>query len=301
METEIHRRNKIMRKSLLAMLAAGICILAMGSADLFSQGRNISIKGSDTMVILGQRWAETYMNKNPGVQIQVTGGGSGVGIAALINGTTDIAEASRPMKDAEKTQLQQKRGLLAFELPVALDGLAVYVHEKNPVQELSLEQLKKIYTGAVKNWKDVGGRDERILLYGRENSSGTYAYFKEHVLENADYYPTTQTLPGTAAVINAVAKDVRGIGYGGIAYLKGVKALKVKKNASTPGVEPTLDNVQKNVYPISRFLYWYIAGQPKDQIKKLADWVVSAEGQSVVANVGYYPLPPDMIAKMNKK
>ncbi len=290
-----------MRKSLLAMLAAGICILAMGSADLFSQGRNISIKGSDTMVILGQRWAETYMNKNPGVQIQVTGGGSGVGIAALINGTTDIAEASRPMKDAEKTQLQQKRGLLAFELPVALDGLAVYVHEKNPVQELSLEQLKKIYTGAVKNWKDVGGRDERILLYGRENSSGTYAYFKEHVLENADYYPTTQTLPGTAAVINAVAKDVRGIGYGGIAYLKGVKALKVKKNASTPGVEPTLDNVQKNVYPISRFLYWYIAGQPKDQIKKLADWVVSAEGQSVVANVGYYPLPPDMIAKMNKK
>ncbi len=110
--------------------------------------------------------------------------------------------------------------------------------------------------------------DERIILYGRENSSGTYAYFKEHVLENADYYPTTQTLPGTAAVINAVSKDIRGIGYGGIAYLKGVKAIKVKKNSSTPAVEPTLENVQKNIYPISRFLYWYLAGQPKGSDQK---------------------------------
>jgi phosphate transport system substrate-binding protein len=285
------------------LMILGTCALAAGAAGnpASAQGRNITIKGSDTMVILGQRWAETYMKKTPGANIQVTGGGSGVGIAALINGTTDIAEASRPMKDAEKSQLQQKRGVPTFELPVALDGLAIYVHEKNPLQELSLEQLKKIYTGAVKNWKDVGGNDERIILYGRENSSGTYAYFKEHVLENADYYPTTQTLPGTAAVINAVSKDLRGIGYGGIAYLKGVKALKVKKNASTPAVEPTLDNVQKNIYPISRFLYWYLAGQPKDQMKRLTDWVISAEGQAVVNDVGYYPLPPDMLAKMGKK
>jgi phosphate transport system substrate-binding protein len=202
------------------------------------------------------------------------------------------------MKDAEKTQLLQKRGVATFELPVALDGLAVYVHEKNPLTEISLDQLNKIYTGVTKNWKDVGGGDECIILYGRENSSGTYAYFKEHVLQNADYYPTTQTLPGTAAVINAVSKDIRGIGYGGIAYLKGVKALKVKKNATTPGVEPTLENVQKNIYPISRFLYWYLAGQPKDQIKKLTDWVLTAEGQSVVNDVGYYPLPQDVLDKI---
>ncbi len=283
--------------AILAILSIGLLIGVSGSIPAAAQGRNISIKGSDTMVLLGQRWAETYMKKNSGVTIQVTGGGSGVGIAALINGTTDIAEASRPMKDAEKSQLQQKRGMATVELPVALDGLAVYVHEKNPLTELTLEQLKKIYTGAAKNWKDVGGKDERIILYGRENSSGTYAYFKEHVLENADYYPTTQTLPGTAAVINAVSKDIRGIGYGGIAYLKGVKALKVKKNAATPGVEPTLDNVQKNVYPISRFLYWYLAGQPKDQIKKLTEWVLTSEGQSVVHDVGYYPLPADVLAK----
>jgi phosphate transport system substrate-binding protein len=292
-----------MRKLAAILMAFTLVALTgiAGSTLVFAQGRNISIKGSDTMVILGQRWAETYMKKNPGSTIQVTGGGSGVGIAALINGTTDIAEASRPMKDAEKTQVQQKRGFAVFELPVALDGLAVYVNDRNPIKELTLEQLKKIYTGVAKNWKDVGGNDERILLYGRENSSGTYAYFKEHVLENADYYPTTQTLPGTAAVINAVAKDIRGIGYGGIAYLKGVKALKVKKGNSALGVEPTLENVQKNIYPISRFLYWYLAGQPKDQIKKLTDWVVSAEGQAVVNDVGYYPLPPDMVAKMGKK
>jgi phosphate transport system substrate-binding protein len=290
-----------MRKSLFTLVMLSICILVIGSISVFSQGRNISIKGSDTMVILGQRWAETYMKKNPAAKIQVTGGGSGVGLAALINGTTDIAESSRPMKDAEKSQLQQKRGVPVFELAVALDGLAVYVHEKNPLHELSLEQLKKIYTGVAKNWKDVGGNDQRIILYGRENSSGTYAYFKEHVLENADYYPTTQTLPGTAAVINAVSKDIRGIGYGGIAYLKGVKALKVKRNDSTAAVEPSLENVQKNIYPISRFLFWYLAGQPKDQIKKLTDWVVSAEGQSVVNDVGYYPLSAEMLAKMGKK
>jgi phosphate transport system substrate-binding protein len=292
-----------MRRITTIFLVFGLCVLiGIGGSDPASaQSRNITIKGSDTMVILGQRWAETYMKKNPGANIQVTGGGSGVGIAALINGTTDIAEASRPMKDAEKTQLQQKRGVPTFELPVALDGLAVYVHERNPIQELTLEQLKKIYTGVAKNWKDVGGKDERIILYGRENSSGTYAYFKEHVLADTDYYPTTQTLPGTAAVINAVAKDIRGIGYGGIAYLKGVKALKVKKDSSTPGVEPTLENVQKSIYPISRFLYWYLAGQPKDQTKKLTDWVMSAEGQAVVNDVGYYPLSAEMLAKMGKK
>jgi phosphate transport system substrate-binding protein len=292
-----------MRKSLLSLTMLSLCIfaLAIGSVSIFAQARNITIKGSDTMVILGQRWAESYMKNNPSVKIQVTGGGSGVGLAALINGTTDIAESSRPMKDAEKTQLQQKRGVPTFELAVALDGLAVYVHDRNPLHELSLEQLKKIYTGAVKNWKEVGGNDERIILYGRENSSGTYAYFKEHVLQNADYYPTTQTLPGTAAVINAVSKDSRGIGYGGIAYLKGVKALKVKKDSSTPAVEPSLENVQKNIYPISRFLYWYLAGQPKDQIKKLTDWVISPDGQAVVNDVGYYPLSAEMLAKMGKK
>jgi len=136
----------------------------------------------------------------------------------------------------------------------------------------------------------VGGRDERILLYSRENNSGTYVYFKEHVLENADYYPTAQTLPGTAAVINAVAKDPRGIGYGGIAYGKGIKHLRVKKDANSPGVEPSMENVLSAQYPISRHLYWYLAGPPAGDLLAFAQWVVSKEGQEVVEKVGYYPL-----------
>jgi phosphate transport system substrate-binding protein len=275
-------------KKAAVLLCVVVVLVAAGT--LPAQRRNITVKGSDTLVILGQRWAEVYMQKNPGVTIQVTGGGSGTGIAALINGTTDIAEASRSMKAKELQTLKKNRGMDALELPVAVDGLAVYLNEKNPVGELSLDQLRGIYTGAIKNWKQVGGGDERIILYGRENNSGTYVYFKEHVLKKADYFPTVQTLPGTAAVINAVAKDPRGIGYGGIAYAGGVKAIKVKKAAGTPGVKPTMENVLSARYPISRYLYWYFAGQPKGDVRAFAQWAVSADGQAVVKNVGYYPL-----------
>jgi phosphate transport system substrate-binding protein len=276
-------------RTLTNILAAGL-LLALGAAAVAAQQRNITIKGSDTMVILGQRWAEVYMKKTPGVTVQVTGGGSGTGIAALINGTTDIAESSRPMKDKEMADCKAKRGKDVLELPVAVDGLAVYVHESNPVHELTLAQIRAIYTGAVKNWKEVGGRDERIILYSRENNSGTYVYFKEHVLENADFYPTAQTLPGTAAVINAVAKDRRGIGYGGIAYGKGIKHLRVKKDDKSPAVEPSIVEVLAARYPISRHLYWYFAGAPSGDLKDFAAWVLSKDGQAVVENVGYYPL-----------
>ena len=278
-----------MRK--ISKLALGTAaLLVTGAVALMAEGRNITVKGSDTMVILGQRWAEVFMSKNPGLTIQVTGGGSGTGIAALINGTTDICEASRPMKDSEKADVKAKRGKDVLELPVAVDGLAVYVNEANPLTELTLAQIKSIYTGAVKNWKDVGGSDQKIILYSRENNSGTYVYFKEHVLENGDYYPTAQTLPGTAAVINAVAKDPRGIGYGGIAYGKGIKPLNIKKDANSPAVAPTMENVLAANYPISRYLYWYVAGQPQGDVRKLVDWVYSKEGQEIVEKVGYYPL-----------
>ena len=286
-------------KSTVLMLA--LFVLCAAVAALNGQQRNITLKGSDTIVILGQRWAEVYMGKNPGVTIQVTGGGSGTGIAALINGTTEIAESSRPMKDKEKEEVKAKRGNEVLELPVAVDGLAVYVHESNPVSELTLQQIKAIYTGQIKNWKEVGGRDDRILLYSRENNSGTYAYFKEHVLENGDFHPTAQTLPGTAAVINALAKDRRGIGYGGIAYGKGIKHLKVKRDASSPAVEPTMENVLTSKYPISRFLYWYFAGAPTGDLKALSLWVLSKEGQTVVEKVGYYPLSDrDRLASLAK-
>jgi|FLYL01.1.fsa_nt_gi phosphate transport system substrate-binding protein len=284
---------KYLRVFVVALLFAALLATA--------QQRNITVKGSDTMVILGQRWAEVYMQKHPGVTIQVTGGGSGTGIAALVNGTTDIAESSRPIKEKEIAAVKEKRGLTVLELPVAVDGLAVYVHSSNPVQELSLAQLKAIYTGAIQRWNQVGGKNERIILYSRENNSGTYVYFKEHVLENADFFPTAQTLPGTAAVINAVARDPRGIGYGGIAYGEGVKHLRVKKDANSPAVEPTLENVLSAKYPISRHLYWYFAGTPTGEVRRFIEWVLSREGQQVVERVGYYPLSEaDRVASLER-
>jgi phosphate transport system substrate-binding protein len=252
---------------------------------------SITLKGSDTMVILGQRWAEDYMKKNPGVTIQVTGGGSGTGIAALINGTTDVCESSRPMKDVEKADVQSKRGAVVVETKVALDALAIYVNEKSPLQEISIPALRKIYLGETTNWKDVGGPSHAIVLYGRENNSGTYSYFKEHVLENKDFAAATQTLAGTSAVVNAVKGDPYGIGYGGIAYLEGIRALKVKKDDASPAVAPSLVTAQDGTYPISRFLYFYTAGQPTGTSKKFIDWTVSADGQKIIGDVGYYPLP----------
>jgi phosphate transport system substrate-binding protein len=273
------------------LLSLSLFLLSFQVSSLHAQGNSITIKGSDTMVLLGQRWAEVYMKKNPGSRIQVTGGGSGTGIAALINGTTDICEASRPMKDKEKEDAKAKRGAEVKEIPVAVDGLAIYLNAANPIKELSLGQLKGIYTGTITNWKDVGGKDGKIIAYGRENNSGTYAYFKEHVLGNGDFHPSVQTLPGTSAVTNAVAKDPRSIGYGGIAYAKGIHHAMVKKDDSSPAVEPSMENVLSGRYPISRYLYWYTAGEPTGEMKKLVDWVLGPEGQKLVQEVGYYPLP----------
>jgi phosphate transport system substrate-binding protein len=256
-----------------------------------TESSTLSLKGSDTMVILGQRWAETYMKANPGMTIQVTGGGSGTGIAALINGTTDICESSRPMKDKEREEVQAKRGAPAIETKVALDALAVYVNEKNPIQEISIPALHKIYVGETKSWKEVGGPTHAIILYGRENNSGTYGYFKEHVLENKDFASSVQTLAGTSAVVSAIKGDPFGIGYGGIAYLEGIRALKVKKDDSAPAIAATLETAQDGSYPIARFLLFYTAGEPKGLAKRFVEWVKSPDGQKVIEQVGYYPLP----------
>lgn len=248
----------------------------------------LTIKGSDTMVILGQRWAEEYMKKNKGTVVQVTGGGSGTGISALINGTTEIAQASRPMSDAEKAKLRDQA--TATEIPVARDGVAVYVNASNPITEISVEQLKKIYTGKLTNWKEVGGPDAKIVVYARENNSGTYVFFKEHVLGNADYTPRAQTMPGTAAVVNAVTKEKNGIGYGGAAYAKGIKILKVKKDAGSAGVLPDAANVKDGSYALSRPLFFYVRNKPAGDTKSFIDWVLSPDGQGIANKVGYFPV-----------
>ena len=255
-----------------------------------TSGKAITIKGSDTMVILGHRFAEEYMKKNPGTVIQVNGGGSGTGIAALINGTVDLAQSSRPMKDKEKADVQKNRGVAVNETAVALDALAVFVNEKNPVKELSIEQLAGVYTGKITNWQQLGGPNAPMVLYGRENSSGTYEYFKEHVLNKADFAPRTQTLQGTAAVINAVAQDANGIGYGGIAYAQRVRAVGVKANASAPAVEPKEENVANGTYPISRKLFFYWIPGRNEQLEQFVQWATTPEAQTLVEKVGYFPL-----------
>jgi phosphate transport system substrate-binding protein len=281
-----------MKKQLLVLLMLAIGLGGFGLVGCARRQKPVTVKGSDTMVILGQRFAEVYMKHHSGTVIQVTGGGSGTGIAALVNGSTDIAQSSRPMKPSEAEQVRNKFNVEVIETPVALDGLAVYVHESNPVNELTLGQLKAIFTGRITNWKALGGPDAPIVLYSRENNSGTYVYFKEHVLENEDYAPTAQTLAGTAAVVNAVAKDRNSIGYGGIAYATGIKALKVKKDEKSPGVAPTLEAVVSQEYPISRYLYFYTVGKPTNPAAQdFIRWVVSAAGQDVVKEVEYFPLP----------
>ena len=275
-----------MRMSKWTLIALSVLAPVVSSAAAQAA---VTIKGSDTMVILGQRWAEEYMQKNPEKQIQVTGGGSGTGISALINGTTDICQASRAMKAAEKSKLRDRYASTGVEIPVARDGLSIYVNESSPLTEISTGQLKDIFTGKVTNWKELGGPDNKIIVYSRENSSGTYVFFKEHILEGRDFSPRAQTMPGTASVVNAVAKEKFGIGYGGGAYAKGIKILKVKKDGGT-AVAPELKTVQDGSYPLARPLFFYTKNKPSGDVKAFVDWVLSSEGQAVVEKVGYYPV-----------
>ncbi|HUI92166.1 MAG TPA: phosphate ABC transporter substrate-binding protein [Chitinivibrionales bacterium] len=272
------------------VLVASLCLVGAVGIIAAAGKKVITVKGSDTMVILAQRWAEEYMAKHPDVTVQVTGGGSGVGLSALINGTTDIADASRPIKNSEVEKIKARFNALSFETKAAKDGITLYLNEANGVSELTIAQIKAIYLGEVTNWKDVGGEDAKIVLYGRENSSGTYVYFRDNVLDGKDYSPTMQSLPGTAAVVNAVAKDKEGIGYGGAAYAKGVKVLKVKKDANSQAYEPTPETIKADQYPITRYLYMYTRARPVGDVKNFIDWTLGDEGQAIVTKVGYFPV-----------
>jgi phosphate transport system substrate-binding protein len=283
-----------MKTARTTILIVGVVVVVLASLTSTSAGAsaNITVKGSDTLVILAQKWAEVYMAKKPDVKIQVTGGGSGIGFAALQNNATDLADASRQIKAAEIAECIKTFGRRPTEYKVCLDGLTVYVNTENSVKDLTLEQLLLIFTGKIKNWKQVGGNDAPITLYSRENSSGTYEFFKEHVLDGRDFAASAQTMPGTAALLQAVAKDKNGIGYGGAAYGAGAKALAIKKTDSSPAIEPNEETVEKGTYPIWRYLYVYVnPALDKGEIASYLNWVRSDEGQKVVKDVGYFPLP----------
>lgn len=274
----------ILSAMLLIFLGCG------GNPDSGTDRKPVTIKGSDTMVILAQSWSENFMQAHADQTIQVTGGGSGVGIAALINGGTDICEASRPMKDVEKNQVRKKHQKEVHEIPVALDGVAIYVSESNPIKEFTQPQIKDIYTGKITNWRELGGKDGKIVAYGRENSSGTYQFFKEHVLGKEDFARDVQTLPGTGAIVNAVSKDAASIGYGGIAYASGIRVVPVRKDEKSEPFTPSLATVKSGQYPLSRNLFFYTVGEPSGNVKTFIDWVLGPEGQKLCETVGYYPI-----------
>lgn len=282
-------------KTKLIKLALGALLV---SPATFAFAGNITVKGSDTLVVLAQKWAEVYMGKNAGVKIQVTGGGSGVGLAALQNNQTDIANSSRPIKPAERAACIKAFNKSPREYKVCLDGLSVYVNASNPLTELTVEQVEKIFTGKIKNWKELGGADAPITVVSRENSSGTYEFFKEHVLKGQDFVASAQTMPGTAAVISSVSKEPKAIGYGGAAYGEGAKALRIKKDDASPAIEATEENVLSGKYPIWRYLFVYLSPEKdKGEIAAYLNWVRSDEGQKIVKEVGYYPLPDNLREK----
>ncbi len=265
-------------------------ILAPGSALART---DITVKGSDTMVLLMKRWAQAYSRSHPDVSLQITGGGTGTGMAALINRTTDICMASRPIRTDELEAAIKTFRRRPVRHDVALDALVIFVNESLPLKEISLDDLSRLFGGRLRNWRGLGGPDAPVVLYSRENSSGTYEFFKEHVLGGQDFAPQTQTLPGTAAVVAAVARDTRGIGYGGVALAEGARQLPVRARPDDPPVFAARNEVVEGRYPISRRLQLYVdPGRDVGAVREFTRWVMSEAGQSIVEEVGFFPLPP---------
>ncbi|MDR0765833.1 MAG: PstS family phosphate ABC transporter substrate-binding protein [Odoribacteraceae bacterium] len=262
-------------------------LLLIVVAGISSHAGAQKIKGSDTMLPLSQRAAEIFMKANPDRTVTVTGGGSGVGIAALIEGTTDLAQSSREIKFDEKKKLREKGEVLRQAI-VAHDALAVIVHPENPVSELTREQLEGIFTGKIKNWKEVGGDDRKIVPYARETSSGTHEFFKESVLRNKSYLNGIMSMPATGAIMQSVAQTRGAIGYVGLAYLNdGVKALRVSYDGGKSHVAPSIAAAKGGEYPIVRPLYYYYVERAAGKVQPFIDFLLSVKGQEMVSDVGF--------------
>jgi phosphate transport system substrate-binding protein len=289
-----------MSKLRLAMLPLALIFIAAGCGKSGSGSGEtiIRVEGSDTMVNVAQAWAENYDKLHPEVSVQILGGGSGVGIASLIAGNCDMANTSRKMKADEIARATAKQGAAPIEHVVGYDALAIYVHKDNPIDSISLEKLAEIYGdgGTITKWSQLGvtipsGAD-KITWLNRQNSSGTYAYFREAVLgDKRDYKMGSINQSGSKDVISLIANTPGAIGYSGMGYATNqVKMLKVSRKKGEPGVAPSVENVHNNTYPITRPLQIYTIGQPKGAVKAYLDWIKSAEGQQVVLDKGYVPV-----------
>lgn len=300
------------RKIMPAMLAS-VCVAILFCACLTgcskkseetgtpSSGRVIiQNSGSDTMVNVVQAWAEEYAKVEPSVSVEVSGGGSGTGIAALINGTVDIANCSRKMKQEEIDRATQNTGKVPKEFVVGYDALAIYVHKDNPLDEITIEQLAQIYgeSGKIEKWSQLGianpaCENDEIIRISRQSNSGTYHYFREALLgSQGDFKLGSRDLHGSKDVVELVARTPCAIGYSGMGYsTERVKKLKVTKKAGEPAYEPTVETTLNGTYPIARPLLMYSLGEPAGEVKKYLDWIHSDVGQKIVEETGYVPLP----------
>jgi len=291
--------NKLKTYTVLTLLVLGLVFLGIGctgneNGEGSSEGtpasgsESITLKGSDTVLPLAQAEAEEFMLENSDKSVTVTGGGSGVGITALIDGEVNIATASREIK-AEEIEAAQANGINPVETTIAYDGISVVVNPENPVSDLTFDQLRGIYNGSISNWQDVGGDDLEIVVISRDSSSGTYEYFKEEVLQGDEYRPDALTQPATGGIVGEVSQNPNAIGYIGVAYLdESVKALNL--DAGNGSEAPTSENILSGAYPLSRSLYFYTDGEPSGLTKEFIDFVLSETGQNLVTEVGYFPI-----------
>ncbi|MCC7159548.1 MAG: phosphate ABC transporter substrate-binding protein [Ignavibacteria bacterium] len=286
-------KNSTFRMVLLAFVMISFTVAGCAKKDKQDSKtkKNITIKGSDTMVHLMSSLAEAYMKKMQGEQISVTGGGSGTGIAAIINGTTDICASSRDMQQKEKDEAKGK-GVNVVEKIIAYDGLAVIVNPENPIKELTMEQIKKIFTGAYKNWKELGGSDQPITALSRESNSGTYVFFQEHVLNKENFAPSVKLMPASSSIAQSVGQDKWSIGYLGLGYTKegNVKVLNVKKDENSPAITPNHNTVLDKTYSIARPLFLIFNGEPAGVQATFLEYAMSPEGQKIVEETGYVTL-----------
>jgi phosphate transport system substrate-binding protein len=294
------------RLSLLALAAGAVACGGGGGQTAAKPARTvIQNKGSDTMVNVAQVWAEEYRKAAPDVEVEVSGGGSGVGIAALLKGAVDVANASRDLKPAEAEQAQKNTGKKPVGFTVGFDALAVYVHKDNPLSEINLEQLTDLYAegGKTTRWSELGVKipgvsDDTIVRVSRQSSSGTYEFFREHALGNRDFRMGSRDLNGSKEVVELVGSTLTAIGYSGMGYATAaVKMVRVTSKPGSPAVAPTVAAVHDKTYPLARSLHVYTLGEPQGAVKQYIDWILSDAGQKVVEDAGYVPVPPDQRLK----
>jgi len=285
---------------------AALLVFGIFAPQLYAQGM-IQVKGSDSEVNLVQRLAEVFMQKNPGVNISVTGGGSGTGIAALINKQTDIANSSRELS-AKEEEAAKKAGVNPFRVAFATDAVSVILHPENPLSKLTIDQLGKIFKGEIGNWKEVGGPDLKISLYGRQSNSGTYVFFREFVLKG-DYSQHMKSMNGNAQIVEGVQRDKAGVGYAAVGYVvgekgevkPGIKILNVAKDDKSEAFSPAkMENVMSGKYPISRPLNQYLNGQPTGKLLEFMKFQIGPEGQEIVKKQGFFPIQGNWI-EFNRK